>query len=189
MEINSPPYAGKNCCPVALYNVLRDLHAWATSQREWANMKAKELDAPENPFVPDFYVAPGADPARYLTQSIPDMFVVWQAVRAIREQYDDVVRNYDSEEDWESNAAIYYRITAVKSAALLVSLAFMDSEKREAKIAEILKRKRDVQVRKVRKQQSDVPGLKELFGANRDDRGTGGDIDFDRLFHGDDADE
>lgn len=185
MEINSPPYPRTSCTPASLYHTLCELHEWVTDQREWANMKAAELDAPDDPFVPE--LQPLTDPStgetRYLMQGVPDMFIVWQAVRAIREKYDDVVRNYDNAEDWESRAAIYYRITAVKSAGMLVSLALLDSEKREAKAAELVGKQRKEMFKSIRKQIEEIPELKNMFGDSNDEDD---EIDYDRLFHGDD---
>lgn len=154
-------------------------------------MQAVELDAPETPFVPHLPALPpeALGKERYMSQGIPDMFIVWQAVRAIREKYDDIVRNYESEEDWESKAAIYYRITSVRSAALLVSLAFLDGEKREAKSVEIVKKGKKNLLKSIRKQLEDIPELKRIFEENSNDQDTLDDDDFNRLFHGEDDDD
>lgn len=176
-----------SCSPVTLYHILRDLSYWVDCQREWANMKALELHAPETPFVCETLPLPPvkSGEAWYLNQSVPDMFTVWRAVRVIREKYDEVVRNYESEEDWESSAAVYYRIQAVQLAARVVSLAFMDSEKREAKIAEMKKQQIKNPFTNKRKPVEDSPELNDMFRESMDDDND--DIDFDRLFHGDDS--
>ena len=191
MEINSPPYPRTSCNPATLYSTLRDLHEWVEDHQQWANMKAQELDAPEDPFVPELPYLPveAIGLERYLTQGIPDMFIVWQAIRTVREKYDDIVRNYESEEDWESRAAVFYRINAVRSAALLVSLAFMDGEKREAKSAEIVKQSKKKLLKSIREQLEDIPELKDLFKESLNEKDTLDDDDYNRLFHGDDDDE
>jgi len=188
VEINSPPYPRTSCNLAELYYALRELHEWVEDHEAWANMQAVELDAPETPFVPKLPALPPEElgKKRYMSQGIPDMFIVWQAVRVIREKYDDVVRNYESEEDWESRAAIYYRITAVRSAALLVSLAFLDGEKREAKSAEIVKKGKKNLLKSIRKQLEDIPELRDMFKGNAKDDDTLDDDDYNRLFHGDD---
>lgn len=191
MEINSPPYPRTNCNPETLHSTLRDLHEWVEDHRQWANMQAREFDAPEDPFVPDLPFLPAEDVglARYLTQGIPDMFIVWQAIRSIREKYDDIVRNYESEEDWESKAAVFYRINAVRSASLLVSLSFMDGEKREAKSAEIINKGKKSLLKSIREQLEDIPELRDMFKESSDKKDKLDDDDYNRLFHGDDDDE
>ena len=191
MEINSPPYPRTSCSTADLYLTLRDLHDWVEDHREWANFKAAELDAPEAPFVPALTPLPPETlgKERYMSQGIPDMFIVWQAVRAIREKYDDVVRNYESVDDWDSKAATFYKITSVRSAALLVSLAFLDGEKREAKSAEIINKGKKSVLKSLRKQLEDIPELKDMFKETSDNQDTLDDDDYNRLFHGDDDDE
>ena len=191
MEINSPPYPRNSCIPTELYYALRKLHEWVEDHQAWANMQAVELNAPETPFVPRLPALPpeALGKERYMSQGTPDMFIVWQAVRAIREKYDDIVRNYESEEDWESKAAIYYRITSVRSAALLVSLAFLDGEKREAKSVEIVKKGKKKLLKSIRKQLEDIPELKRIFEETSNDQDTLDDDDFNRLFHGEDDDD
>jgi len=187
VEINPPPYPRTSCTPATLYDTICDLHEWVTDQREWANMQAAELQAPDDPFVPELQplINPDIGQDRYLTQGVPDMFLVWQAVRAIREKYDEVVRNYENVEDWDSKAAIFYRINAVRSAGMLVSLALLDSEKREAKAAELVDKQRKEAFKSLRKQLEDIPELKEIFGGLKNDEDDD-EIDYDRLFHGDD---
>ncbi len=195
MEINSPPYPRTSCSTAELYFALRDLHEWVEDHRDWANFKAVELDAPETPFVPSLAPLPPEElgKERYMNQGIPDTFLVWQAVRAIREKYDDVVRNYESVDDWESKAATFYKITSVRSAALLVSLAFLDGEKREAKSAEIVKKGKKNLLKglreQLREQLEDIPELKDMFKELGADKDALDDDDFNRLFHGEDDDE
>lgn len=187
MEINPPPYPRTSCTPATLYDTICDLHEWVTDQREWANMQAAEFQAPDDPFVAELQplVDPDIGQERYMAQGVPDMFLVWQSVRAIREKYDEVVRNYENVDDWESKAAIFYRINAVRSASMLVSLALLDSEKREAKAAEIVDKHRKEAFKSLRKHLEDIPELKEIFGGLKNDEDDD-EIDYDRLFHGDD---
>ena len=61
-------------------------------------------------------------------------------MRAIREQYDEIVRNYEDEADWNSDVCIFHQIGIVKAATLLLSVAFLDHEKREAKGMDLIKK-------------------------------------------------
>ena len=110
-------------------------------QHAWANHEAARMHAPENPYIPPLIRNPGGETAllRFQQLSVPDMHSSWRAMRAIREQYDGLVRNYEDEADWNSDVCIYHQIGIVKAATLLLSVAFLDHEKREAKGTDLLK--------------------------------------------------
>ena len=175
--INPPPYPKGSTSPSQLYALLTELYDWTEMHRDWANMRACELNAPDDPFVPELGPYPGEAPDRYLQLSVPDMFISWQAARAIREKYDQIVRNYDADDDsWNSDPATFHRINIVKSAAMLMSLCFLDTEKREAKTADMMKKQRKHFLRLLKDQLSEITGL---FDGGHDDD----EIDFDSLFH------
>jgi hypothetical protein len=142
MEINSPPYPKQNCSPRNLFQNLCELHDWASGQHTWANDEAARLNAPESPHIPPLVPKPVGTNAmtRFQQLSVPDMNSSWQAMRAIREQYDEIVRNYEDEADWNSDVCSYHQIGIVKAATLLLSVAFLDHEKREAKGADLIKK-------------------------------------------------
>lgn len=145
MEINSPPYPKNSSSPRDLFFNLVELYQWTASQFEWANEEAARLNAPDVPFIRDLGREPLVNDAainQFTRLAVPDMFMSWQALRRIREKHDAIVRNYEEESDWNSDACVFHRITTVKAAALLLSVAFLDFERREAKGLELAKKTR-----------------------------------------------
>lgn len=177
MEIDSPPFPKASTSPTQLYWALSEMYDWVQGQTDWANAEAIRLDSPDNPFIPQYGPQPSGDPERYINLAIPDMFMSWQTLRAIREKYDEVVRNYEDEESWVSDACIFHRINIVKMAALLLSMAFLDREKREAKEAELVKKQRKEFFTAMKKSFGDMQGF--FQGEEEDDD----EIDFDALFN------
>jgi hypothetical protein len=179
VEIDSPPFPKNSTNPEQLHNFLRDLYYWVEGKKDWANMEASRLNAPEQPYIPDMGPYPSEDANRYLQLAVPDMFVSWQAMRAIREKYDAVVRSYEEEEAWLSDACIFHRINIVKLAALLLTMAFLDREKREAKEMELIKRQRKSMLQTLKNAFGDIQGLFSGEDHHNDDD----EIDFDSLFN------
>jgi hypothetical protein len=145
MEINSPPYPKNSGSPRDLFFNLIDLYQWAAEQFDWANEEAIRLNAPDTPFIRKMGQEPlptDAAITQFTRLAVPDMFMSWQALRRIREKYDAIVRNYEEEDAWNSDACVFHRITTVKAAALLLSVAFLDFERREAKGMELAKKTR-----------------------------------------------
>lgn len=177
MEIDSPPFPKTSTNPTQLYHHLTELYDWVKMHQDWANMEASRLNAPEQPFIPPLGPYPPHKPDHYLNLAVPDMFVSWQALRAIREKYDAIVRNYESEDDWTSDPCIFHRVNIVKTAALLLSMAFLDREKREAKEMELTKQHR----------KQFFNALKQAFGdlgsLFKGDHDNDDEIDFDSLFN------
>jgi hypothetical protein len=177
MEIDSPPFPKSSANPQQLYWNLNELFDWTVNQKAWANMEASRLNAPQQPFIPDFGPQPSGDAERFNRLAVADMFVSWRAMRAIREKYDEIVRNYEDEESWTSDACIFHRINIVKMSALLLSMAFLDREKREAKEMELIKQAR----------KEFFSSLKNVFGKqgffNEEDNDQNDEIDFDALFN------
>lgn len=180
-EINPPPYPTGNTSPEKLFDHLADLISWTAEHQEWANDELEALNSPE-----DFRITfdPGSKVTRdaFFATSVKDMYGTWRAMRQIREQYDEVVRNYEEESDWCSKPCIFLRVSLVKAASVLLSVAFLDSEKREAKELEIMteQRKRSMEVLK---EQFSV--LKDLFNSGKDKED---EIDFDKLFNPEEED-
>lgn len=181
-EIYSPPFAKNADTPSQLFTRLGELYDWTISHQDWANMEASRLGAPDDPFIPPRIPLPDADSTRFMTSvAVPDMFVSWQAVRAIREKYDELVRNYDDEDSWKSDACVFHRIHLIRMAALLLSVAFLDREKREAREADMVKQSRKQMIASLKK----AFGSINLFVANDENE----DIDFDSLFNPDSDNE
>jgi hypothetical protein len=178
MKINSPPYPKQNCSPRNLFQNLCELHDWVSGQQAWANREAARLNVPENPYIPPLVPKPvGTDAMpRFQQLSVPDMYSSWQAMREIREQYDKIVRNYEDEADWNSDVCIFHQIGIVKAATLLLSVAFLDHEKREAKGMDLIKKvNKDI-----------VKALHQVLGQLKDRTEDEEDNIFGDLFNNDD---
>ena len=180
-EIHSPPFPKNADSPYQLYSRLYELYDWVTTHKDWANMEASRLGAPESPFVVDYGPYPPKDPSRFLYIAVPDMFVSWQTMRALREKYDDIVRNYEDTDSWNSDPCIFHRINLVKMASMLLSMAFLDREKREAREAELIKQNRKQMIAAMKKAFGDL----RIFVAGEDND----EIDFDSLFNPETDDE
>lgn len=178
MEIDSPPFPKNSSNPEQLHQNLKDLYYWVRGQRDWANMEASRLNAPEQPFIPELGPYPQDTSDRFIKLAVPDMFVSWQATRAIREKYDAVVRSYEEEESWTSDACIFHRINIVKLAALLLTMAFLDREKREAKEMELIRRQRKNMLHMLKNAFGDLQGF-----FSGEDHNDNDEIDFDSLFN------
>ena len=186
MEINSPPFPKNSTNPANLFNNLKELYSWVAEHREWANEEAQRMNAPEEPFIAPLAAEPASKAIdRFVNLAVPDMFMSWQALRKIRERYDDIVRNYEEESDWNSDACIFHRIHIIKAAAFLLSVAFLDYERREAKQMEMMKKGKKEFIRMLKKafhQMKD--SFEEIEGEGNDDNEN--EIDFDNLFNGND---
>jgi hypothetical protein len=179
MEIDSPPFPKNSASPKALFDSLRELYNWTASYRDWANMEAQRLNAPEEPFIPELGPEPTSRTGEmFVNLAVPDMFVSWQMLRKIRERYDGIVRNFENEEDWNSDSCIYHRIHTVRVAALLLSVAFLDYERREAKYHDAMKASRKEFLSALKRA---IGGLKRKLEGDDDNDNEG--IDFNNLFN------
>lgn len=181
MEIDSPPFPKNSASPKALFESLRELYNWTASYRDWANMEAQRLVPSEDKeFIPELGPEPTTRTGElFVNLAVPDMFVSWQMLRKIRERYDGIVRNFEAEEDWNSDSCIYHRIGVVKVAALLLSVAFLDYERREAKYHAAMKASRKEFLVALKKA---IGGLKSKIDEGDDDNE---EIDFGNLFNPD----
>lgn len=130
-DIFSPPYPRQSCTTSQLRENLIELHNWVSEQQDWANMKAAELAAPVTPWLVVIPAIPVT--ARFEQTAIADLFHTWQAVRQLREKFDDIVRNYETEDEWQSAPAIFFRLQLLRAAVEIISLASLSFEHREAK--------------------------------------------------------
>ena len=183
INIYSPPFPRTSASPSQVYYDLIELYDWTLTHLEWANMEAGRLGYAEDEFIGNGTLGPYPEenPERFLNLAVPDMYMSWQALRTIREKYDEIVRNYETKDLWHSDAAIFNRINIVKMAAVLLSIAFLDREKREAREQEFMK-----DVRKKAKK-----ALKRMLEDTKkvEDDDEDNDIDFDSLFHPPEDDE
>jgi|TARA_R110002051_G_scaffold87807_1_gene154673 hypothetical protein len=180
-EITSPPFATQLCTPLVIHRQLQLLEGWVDSLRYWANEESRRFEAPEDPFIPDTRPVP-VDPAILSNIAIPSLFRTWMTLRAIRERWDWIYRNY--EENWDCDKCIFSRIMCVKMGALILLNAFLDPETHEAKQEEERKAQQE-QLAETLKQIGIPDTLLQAMGviSGDDDKE---EIDFDKLFHPDD---
>lgn len=182
MEIDSPPFSKNSASPKTLFKSLRELYNWTATYRDWANAEASRLIPSDSnaAFIPELGPEPTTRTGElFVNLAVPDMFMSWQMLRKIREKYDSIVRNFENQEDWNSDSCIFHRIQILKLASLLLSVAFLDYERREAKYHEAMKTSRKEFLAALK---NAIGGLKEKSEEDDDDS-TG----FENLF-GQDAD-
>jgi len=179
IEITSPPFTTNMCTPVSAYRQLLALEGWVNSLRPWANEEAARFEAPDTPFIPELPPTP-VNPAILSHVSIPSLFRTWMTMRAVRERWDWILRNY--EENWDCDKCIFSRVNCVKSAADVLRYAFMDPETHEAKQEEE-RISHNNQVSQTLKKLGIPDTILEAMGVLPDDEEK---IDFDKLFHPED---
>lgn len=178
-EITSPPFVTQVCTPMVMHRQLQTLGEWVDSLRYWANDEARRFKAPEDPFVPDTRPVP-SDPSVLANVAIPSLFRTWMTVRAIRERWDWIYRNY--EDNWDCDKCIFSRVMCVKMGALVLLNAFLDPETHEAKQEEEQKNQQK-QLAETLKQIGIPDKLLVMMGVISGDDEE--EIDFDKLFHPD----
>lgn len=194
-EIVSPPFPTSRTTVPRLLKLLKELREWVVSHREWANWVASEHGATEE-IIPEADQIPKImDQKRFLGIGVADIFSTHVNMRRLRESWDALVRVH--EETWDSKPALIWRLQCVRSGYIILTEAFVDPETREAK-QEQAHRKKMRQTKKILRKMG-VP--KEMLEGNAflqlSPFGVGmgfedkhpKDIDFDKLFHGEDSDE
>jgi hypothetical protein len=184
-EITSPPFATQVCTPAMMHRQLKALDEWVSSLRYWANEEASRFEAPESPFIPDTRPVP-TESSILSNVAVPSLFRTWMTLRAIRERWDWIYRNY--EENWDCDKCIFSRIMCVKMGALTLLNAFLDPETHEAKQEEERKSQQEQMVETLK--QIGIPDeLLKAMGVVSGDENKEEEIDFDKLFHPDEDEE
>jgi len=122
-DILSPPYPSDGISADGLYQILKELKKWVNKYRDAHN---KEIGQELIPLVKDL-----PDKKAYIGQPIMTQWGHLLLLRRIRESWDDLIRNYES--DWDDKLCIRHRVLMLQSAAILLNNAFMPYEHREAR--------------------------------------------------------
>lgn len=180
MEITSPPYPRTDCNAEKLYELLLQLGKWIEDHRAWAEEKAIELDAPYKPLLDDLSFLARQSAEKFKNLAIPEVFNNYRALRKIRDSYDNIVRNYEEIELWDSPNCVISRLQLLRLASNFLTFAFLDAEKREAKAKQ--SSSADIQVVSL----GELPAglLEKLLGKPPAD--TISDADISKLFNSDD---
>lgn len=143
MDVVSPPYPLPSTAPRQLHRQLHVLYDWVKEQLDWANDVAVELEqVPAGVKYVELGLPPRVDPTTYFEVSVLSMYSSWGAMRHIREKHDELIRNFEDSSDWDGNTCVYHRLQLVKGASLLLSVACLDDEKRQAKALEVMQQHR-----------------------------------------------
>jgi hypothetical protein len=137
MEITSPPYPRHNCNAEKLHAQLIELYRWVEDNRFWAEDNAARLEAPIKPFLPDLSSTLSYKVEPFKELAVELLAKNLNALRTIRQRYDEIVRNYEEVQLWDSDACVYLRLQLFQSAATYLTCAFLDGEKREAKMRQL----------------------------------------------------
>lgn len=172
MDISLPPFCRNSANPARLYEDLRQLWFWVQGELEWAKDACAYRKLPLTPLISE------PDPEqveRFLNLPVLSMSKNLIRMQQIREKFDALVREYeDSETNWMSEQCIYRRLLLIEHSLFLLSVAFLDPEKREAK-----ERSR---------QRESVLAMLIQSGLIKPDADVSdfNDLDFDSLFNSDD---
>ncbi len=124
-EIISPPWPTESTRVDALFDVMKELHGWASRHREVVNRES-DHDA-----VPPLRDVPRKEVHDYLP--VPYHYANYAAVRKIRELWDALVR--DHEDAWGSKTAFQRRRGLVAACVEFLNNAWLSQEAREARSA------------------------------------------------------
>jgi hypothetical protein len=122
-DIESPPYPNEGVNPDGLYNMLGKLKEWVDLYKDDLNKEVGQDIIPVVKALPN--------KKAYLIQPVLGMFSHLILIRRIREQWDNVVRNY--EDSWDHKMCVRQRVVIVQSAAMMLNSAFTPFEHREAR--------------------------------------------------------
>jgi hypothetical protein len=176
MEISSPPYPRQSVNPRELCQSIGELYHWVEEQRQWAEDVAIRLQAPQLPYLPPKVpMAITKDYDRFAMLAVTDMHTSWTILRHIREHYDEILRNYESEDDWNSDTCSFQRLAVIKAGAFLLAVAYLPHEHREAKQQDFM-----MQTEKT------IAETLEKLMQKLQKRKSSETMDFDQFFHGDD---
>jgi hypothetical protein len=193
-EINYPPYPKDGATIIQQLQNFTELRSWLLENRDWANAIVSEAGLGRE-------VVPAADkivgiPAlqTYLVVPVYAIHGAWKEMRMLREGWDDIVRCF--EDDWDGKKAMLARLSAIHHAHRLLNKSFISHERREADDEERSNKFSDMQKDMMRKMgvpedflSGDVSMSAGPFGAAMGLSPQGKDeIDFDKLFHGEDED-
>ena len=185
---SSPPFPKPLTTPKGLAEQLLQAYAWVEENLNFANKVAESANCPSNPFVclPNLGALAGEDDV-LLNVSVPSLFRSWSALRAIRERWDWVYRNF--EEDWSNQKCQLHRMMCIKAAAVVLETAFLcpeileareatEQEEEKSRLLETLKELN------IPKSLLETLGLQESEDSDFDINGLS-----DSLFHGESEDD
>jgi hypothetical protein len=137
-DITSPPFPNDTCTLPTLLRQLNELRTWVIDYRFWANETVMGMGSPA-PLVPDLEEIPSIPELPRLHMiSILDIFHSFAAMRALRERWDMMLREW--EDDWDHKHCVRDRLKCVRLGFTILDNAFISPEQREARSEAAAKR-------------------------------------------------
>jgi hypothetical protein len=135
MDVICPPFPTQTANAQRVYNCLRELRDWLLPQVEWANETAKRNGlVPPNRKEYLYVVLPiTRDLSSYMTLSVVSMMTSLTHMQQLRAKFDNLLRHTEADPGaWDSDSAVAVRLHMCFVASLVLRLAFLDDEKRQA---------------------------------------------------------
>ena len=131
--IDNPPYPNLDTTAPSLARTLSELRDWVEGQIPFARWAAEEFGHPSttvsaSTHLPEFVPTEHASVLQMV--SLTDLVAVLRQVRLLREQWDSVVRQYET--DWLSKTAVAARLQLVAAAVNLLQAATRTPEEWQA---------------------------------------------------------
>ncbi len=185
---SSPPFPRSLTTPKGLTKQLLEAHAWVEENSTFANEVAEAAGCPEKPFICLSSLNSSCREDDVLLHvSVPSLFRSWSALRAIRERWDWIYRNF--EEDWSNQKCQLHRMMCIKAASVVLETAFLNPEILEAR--ETTEREEEKSRLLETLKELNIPkSLLDTLGL-KDEEDTDFDINdlSDSLFHGESEDD
>jgi hypothetical protein len=160
-EVTCPPYPTRVTTPVMQHKMLLELHGWWADQlpeardvihrlspnvcrRLFPDIKHAELLRLFSPSSvktePNFN--------EYLNVSVESMGLAHTGMRAVRERFDDLLRNFETK--WDCPEAALLRLTLLRAVQFILSVAFLSAEPIETSEDAAMKRQHEAHVKNLR---------------------------------------
>ena len=178
-DVIGPPYPTRVTTPAMQHKMLLELHDWWSSQLTEARDVLHKLPTKVcNRLFPDIphaellrvfsavSVKVELNFQRYLNVSVESMGLAHTAMRAVRERFDDVLRNFEN--NWDCPEAILLRLILLRATQFILSVAFLSAELFEAKEAESMKKQRETYVRNLRVPVQDLQAYVRMISRGDD---------------------
>ena len=167
IDVTCPPYPTRVTTPAMQHKMLLELYDWWASQLTESRRVLHGLPTQMcNKLFPDIThaellrvfsvssVKVESNFQRYLNVSVEAMGLAHTAMRAVRERYDDLLRNFEN--NWDCPEAILLRLTLLRATQFILSVAFLSAELFEPREDTEMKRQHELYVRNLRTSVQDL---------------------------------
>ena len=179
-DVTCPPYPTRVTTPAMQHKMLLELHDWWSSQLTEARDVLHQLPTSVcNRLFPDIphaellrvfsAVSVKVEPSfqRYLNVSVESMGLAHTALRAVRERYDDLLRNFETK--WDCPEAVLLRLTLLRAVQFILSVAFLSAELFEAREDAEMKKQHESYVRNLHTSVQDLQAYVRMISESEGD--------------------